>query len=146
MFILFAEDRGLIPANSIDTIIKQYENSKGGWDESKPLYYYYKKYFEFIDIGNPRVNIPKYNGNLFKPDEALESLIIDDHIINSDLSHLSSYDFSDDVDVEVLGHIFEQSLNDLELIKESLLQEHKVLNTRKKTAYFTPPNSLLSTS
>ena len=27
MFILFAEDRGLIPANSIDTIIKQYENN-----------------------------------------------------------------------------------------------------------------------
>ncbi|WP_297443086.1 type I restriction enzyme HsdR N-terminal domain-containing protein, partial [Sulfurimonas sp.] len=31
MFILFAEDRGLIPANSIDKIIKQYESAKEGW-------------------------------------------------------------------------------------------------------------------
>jgi len=112
--------------NSIDTVIKQYESSQE-WGDDTPLYSYYKKYFHFIDIGNDKVNIPKYNGNLFKPDESLENLIIDDHIIKSDLSHLSAYDFSDDVDVEVLGHIFEQSLNDLERIKESLFQEHKII-------------------
>ncbi|RLA78997.1 MAG: hypothetical protein DRG78_13850, partial [Epsilonproteobacteria bacterium] len=141
MFILFAEDRNLIPANSIGTIIKQYENSKDGWDEVKPLYYYYKKYFHFIDIGNPDItpNIPKYNGNLFKPDEQLESLIIDDHIIKEPLASLSKRDFSDDVDVEVLGHIFEQSLNDLEKIKESLFEEHKIVNTRKKDGVFYTP-------
>ncbi|MDQ7060821.1 MAG: hypothetical protein Q9M43_06655 [Sulfurimonas sp.] len=98
-----------------------------------------KKYFHFIDVGNSKVNIPKYNGNLFKPDESLENLIIDDHIIKSDLSHLSAYDFSDDVDVEVLGHIFEQSLNDLEKIKESLFEEHKIVNTRKKDGVFYTP-------
>ncbi|MBL0708876.1 MAG: type I restriction enzyme HsdR N-terminal domain-containing protein, partial [Sulfurimonas sp.] len=37
MFILFAEDRGLIPANSIDAIIKQYENSQE-WGDETPLY------------------------------------------------------------------------------------------------------------
>jgi hypothetical protein len=139
MFILFAEDRGLIPANSIDTVINQYENAKDGWDEVKPLYYYYKKYFHFIDVGNDKVNIPKYNGNLFKPDEKLENLIIDDEIIKDDLSHLSAYDFSDDVDVEVLGHIFEQSLNDLEKIKESLFDEHEIVDTRKKDGVFYTP-------
>jgi hypothetical protein len=87
MFILFAEDRGLIPANSIDTIIKQYESSQE-WGDDVPLYNYYKKYFNFIDLGNSKVKIPKYNGNLFKPDEALENLIIDDYIIKDDLSHL----------------------------------------------------------
>ena len=138
MFILFAEDRGLIPANSIDTIIKQYESSHE-WGDETPLYNYYKKYFHFIDVGNEKVKIPKYNGNLFKPDEQLENLIIDDHIIKADLSHLSAYDFSDDVDVEVLGHIFEQSLNDLEKIKESLLQEHQIVNTRKKDGVFYTP-------
>jgi hypothetical protein len=84
MFILFAEDRNLIPPNSINAIIKQYENAHE-WGEDTPLYNYYKKYFHFIDIGNSKVNIPKYNGNLFKPNEILESLIIDDHIINDDL-------------------------------------------------------------
>ncbi len=138
MFILFAEDRGLIPANSIDAIIKQYVNAQE-WGEDTPLYSYYKKYFHFIDIGNSKVNIPKYNGNLFKPDELLESLTIDDNIIKDDLSHLSAYDFSDDVDVEVLGHIFEQSLNDLEKIKESLYQEHQVVDTRKKDGVFYTP-------
>ena len=138
MFILFAEDRGLIPANSIDAIIKQYQKDQD-WGEDTPLYEYYKKYFQFIDVGNSKVNIPKYNGNLFKEDEQLESLIIDDHIIKADLSSLSAYDFSDDVDVEVLGHIFEQSLNDLEQIKESLFTEHKIVNTRKKDGVFYTP-------
>ena len=138
MFILFAEDRGLIPANSIDAVIKQYESSQE-WGDDTPLYNYYKKYFHFIDIGNSKVKIPKYNGNLFKPDESLESLIIDDFCLKDDLSHLSAYDFSDDVDVEVLGHIFEQSLNDLEKIKESLFEEHKIVNTRKKDGVFYTP-------
>jgi len=138
MFILFAEDRGLIPANSIDAIIRQYQQSQD-WGEDTPLYEYYKKYFQFIDVGNSKVNIPKYNGNLFKEDAQLEHLIIDDHIIKDDLSSLSAYDFSDDVDVEVLGHIFEQSLNDLEKIKESLFTEHKLVNTRKKDGVFYTP-------
>lgn len=138
MFILFAEDRGLIPDKSIDAIIKQYENSQE-WGDDTPLYNYYKKYFYFIDVGNTKVKIPKYNGNLFKQDEKLENLIIDDYIIKDDLSHLSAYDFSDDVDVEVLGHIFEQSLNDLEKIKESLFQEHQIVNTRKKDGVFYTP-------
>ncbi|PHS56947.1 MAG: restriction endonuclease subunit M [Sulfurimonas sp.] len=138
MFILFAEDRGLIPANSIDTVIKQYESSQE-WGDGTPLYNYYKKYFHFIDIGNSKVNIPKYNGNLFKFDVELENIIIDDFCLKDDLSHLSAYDFSDDVDVEVLGHIFEQSLNDLEKIKESLFEEHKVVNTRKKDGVFYTP-------
>lgn len=138
MFILFAEDRALIPAHSIDAIIKQYENEKD-WGKETPLYAYYKMYFRFIDEGNSKVKIPKYNGNLFKYDEKLESLVIDDHIIKNDLSHLSAYDFSEDVDVEVLGHIFEQSLNDLEKIKESLFTEHKIVNTRKKDGVFYTP-------
>jgi len=138
MFILFAEDRGLIPANSIDAIIKQYENAHE-WGEETPLYNYYKKYFHFIDVGNKKVNIPKYNGNLFKPDAQLESLIINDTIIKEDLSHLSAYDFSLDVNVEVLGHIFEQSLNDLEQIKESLYEEYKIVDTRKKDGVFYTP-------
>ena len=138
MFILFAEDRGLIPPNSIDAVIKQYENAQE-WGEERPLYDYYKKYFHFIDIGNAKVKIPKYNGNLFKPDALLENLLIDDAVIKEDLSHLSAYDFSDDVDVEVLGHIFEQSLNDLEKIKESLFEEHKVVDTRKKDGVFYTP-------
>ncbi|MBL0686692.1 MAG: type I restriction enzyme HsdR N-terminal domain-containing protein [Sulfurospirillum sp.] len=138
MFILFAEDRGLIPANSINKIIKQYENNNE-WGDGTPLYNYYKKYFNFIDKGNEKVNIPKYNGNLFKLDDRLEHVTIDDDIIKSDLSNLSAYDFSDDVDIEVLGHIFEQSLNDLEKIKESLLSEYKIVNTRKKDGVFYTP-------
>ncbi|MDQ7060820.1 MAG: type I restriction enzyme HsdR N-terminal domain-containing protein [Sulfurimonas sp.] len=46
MFILFAEDRGLIPANSIDTVIKQYESSQE-WGDDTPLYNYYKKILSF---------------------------------------------------------------------------------------------------
>ena len=138
MFILFAEDRGLIPANTIFTIIKHYEATHK-WGDKTPLYEYYKKYFHFIDVGNQELNIPKYNGNLFKPYKLLDNLIIDDEVIKDDLSTLSAYDFSEDVDVEVLGHIFEQSLNDLENLKENFFENHKITDNRKKDGvYYTP--------
>ncbi len=138
MFILFAEDRGLIPANTIFTIIKHYEETHK-WGDETPLYEYYKKYFQFIDKGNEKLNIPKYNGNLFKPDKLVESLIIDNEIIKDDLATLSAYDFSEDIDVEVLGHIFEQSLSDLEAIKEELIEGHKIVDKRKKDGVFYTP-------
>ena len=138
IFILFAQDRGLIPANSINTIIDRYKTCKE-WEDERSLYQYYDMFFKFIDVGKETLNIPKYNGNLFKPNEILKDIIIDSEILEDDLSHLSAYDFSDDVDVEVLGHIFEQSLNDLELIKESLFKEHQVVDTRKKDGVFYTP-------
>jgi hypothetical protein len=52
-------------------------------------------------------------------------------IIN--LLYLASFDFNTEVSVNILGHIFEQSISDLEE-----LQEEKALRRKKEGVYYTP--------
>lgn len=49
------------------------------------------------------------------------------------LLYLASFDFNTEVSVNILGHIFEQSISDLENIKEE-----KVLRRKKEGVYYTP--------
>jgi len=49
------------------------------------------------------------------------------------LLYLASFDFNSEVSVNILGHIFEQSISDLENIKEE-----KVLRRKKEGVYYTP--------
>ncbi|NOZ46409.1 MAG: restriction endonuclease subunit M, partial [Chlorobi bacterium] len=119
LFILFAEDSGLLPPNSISRIIKRYEILKEE-DAYKPLYDIFKQYFGYMNIGrkgkNTNDDIPAYNGGLFYPDELLDNLKIDDEILTDDLLILSAFDFNTDIDVNILGHIFEHSLSEIEEI------------------------------
>ncbi|MCK5468515.1 MAG: restriction endonuclease subunit M, partial [Cyclobacteriaceae bacterium] len=48
LFIFFAEDRGLLPPNSITKIVDQWTQLKEP-DEYRPLYDRYKKYFEYLN-------------------------------------------------------------------------------------------------
>lgn len=84
------------------------------WTEFKGL-------FLAIDKGNSRVKPPinAYNGGLFAYDNILDNLKIKDDAWEK-LIELASYDFETDLNVNILGHIFEQSISDLESIKESL--------------------------
>ena len=84
------------------------------------MYDYYKLYFDAINKGNKKLKIPKYNGGLFAVDETLDNLIIDDNILDLEAQALSNYDFMSDVSVNILGHIFEQSLTDLEEINATI--------------------------
>jgi hypothetical protein len=52
LFILFGEDRGLLPANSISKIIEKW-NDDTEWGDSKPLYDIFKQYFSFLNTGRP---------------------------------------------------------------------------------------------
>ena len=119
LFILFAEDSGLLPPNSITRVIDTF-NKLEELDAYKPIYEIYKQYFGYMNIGRKGKTeadkIPAYNGGLFYPDELLDSLIIDDEILISDLLKLSEYDFNTEVHVNILGHIFEHSLNEIEEI------------------------------
>ncbi|OQX81833.1 MAG: hypothetical protein B6D61_00175 [Bacteroidetes bacterium 4484_249] len=124
LFILFAEDSGLLPPNSISRIIDTY-NKLVELDAYKPIYDIYKQYFGYLNIGRKgktgNDDIPAYNGGLFYFDETLDELKIDDEILIKDLLNLSEYDFNTDVDVNILGHIFEHSLNDIEEITAKLI-------------------------
>jgi len=47
--------------------------------------------------GNPRLNIEEYNGGLFAKDKYLDSLIVDDKILEEQPLILSSYKFGRDI-------------------------------------------------
>ncbi|NLY03338.1 MAG: hypothetical protein GXZ15_00600 [Campylobacter sp.] len=111
IFILFAEDRGLLDANTIVTLNKDFIEQKY---TNFTLYEIYKLYFTAIDKGNEKQGIPAYNGGLFAADNELDSLVINDDILLTHTDKLSKYDFLSDISVNILGHIFEQSLSDLE--------------------------------
>ena len=137
IFILFAEDRGLLRTNTIEDIEKRHEQDLFNIS----LYGYYKIYFEAINKGSSKLDIPQYNGGLFAIDEELDNLVIDDEILNSHVPILSKFDFASDISVNILGHIFEQSLTDLEEIQANIenINFDKTKTKRKKDGVFYTP-------
>ncbi|MGA7949880.1 MAG: N-6 DNA methylase [Thiobacillaceae bacterium] len=112
LFVAFAEDRGLLPPKTLS----QAATYRDPYNP-RPIWENYLGLFRSIDKGNPRLAIPAYNGGLFALDPALDSLPISDDCCAM-FQALGEYDFADDVSVTVLGHIFEQSVSDLEKLKE----------------------------
>ena len=72
----------------------------------------------------PRLNIPPCNGGLFAFDPTVDELIVSDQACAT-FVEFGEYDYAADVSVTVLGHIFEQSIEDLEKLNE--LAESSVL-------------------
>ena len=144
LFILFAEDSGLLPPNSISSMLRRWEILKEE-DAYKPLYEIFKQFFGYIDKGQkgkkPQDDIFAYNGGLFQSDLLLDNIIIDDEILHPHISRLTSYNFQSEVDVNILGHIFENSLNEIENITAELEGEKldKSKGKRKKDGVFYTP-------
>ena len=140
LFIFFAEDRLLLPSNLIVSINKEWKQLQE-MRVSQSLYERYKLYFEDLNTGNGKQDIFAYNGGLFQPDDFLDHLRVDDDLLYSHTNKLSSYDFESEVDVNILGHIFENSLNEIEEITAKL--EGSQLDTnrskRKKDGVFYTP-------
>lgn len=115
LFIFFAEDRGLIPPNMTSQIEEEWQYLND-IKEKKALYDIYKKYFNYLNEGVElkKFNIQAYNGGLFKNDDLLDNLVIDNEPLRKNCTILSSYDFNSEVDVNILGHIFEHSLGEIE--------------------------------
>ena len=114
LFVAFSEDRGLLPKKTI----KSCYDDRGKWNP-QPAWSNFKALFNVIDRGNSDLKIPGYNGGLFAPDDVLDSLVVCDEICNG-FKKISSHDFDSDVSVNILGHIFEQSISDIEDIKSSI--------------------------
>ncbi|NQY09049.1 MAG: N-6 DNA methylase, partial [Flavobacteriales bacterium] len=144
LFIFFAEDRGLLPPNSTLKILEQWNKLKE-LDEIVPLFSRYQKYFSYLDTGrkgtDKTAEIFAYNGGLFKPDAILDSLIISDELLHNHTKDLQAYDFESQVDVNILGHIFENSLNEIESVNAEIEGGEFVEQTskRKKDGVFYTP-------
>ena len=117
LFIFFAEDSLLLTPNTMIRIISDWEKLKE-LDEYKPLYERIKKYFDWLNYGHKGKDFEvfAYNGGLFKNDDVLDSLTISDDVLLTHTRKLSEYDYASEVDVNILGHIFENSLTEIEEI------------------------------
>lgn len=166
MFICFAEDIGLLPAQiSTETISNPIKSRRLRdnriWQELNDL---------FLDINDGRNydynKVYGYNGGLFQEDldfikirdvvedqsffqdayqkynfEDYEKSI--DHLLKPygnkvnpiyrNMLTISSFDFSSELDVNILGHIFENSIGDIEELKEDAKGRRK-----KEGVFYTP--------
>lgn len=142
LFLFFAEDRQLLPPNSVRLILSDWRDLQER-DVEIPLYDRFKKYFEYLNTGykGKRYDVFAYNGGLFKPDEVLDQVTINDHLLLKHAGKLSEYDFASEVDVNILGHIFENSLNELDEINARLsgAETDKTKSRRKKDGVFYTP-------
>ena len=140
--MFFAEDCQLLPPNSVRLILNDWRDLQDR-DVDIPLYKRFKKYFEYLNTGykGKRYDVFAYNGGLFKPDELLDAVLIDDELLFRHTKTLSEYDFDSEVDVNILGHIFENSLNELDEINAQLSGEivDKTKSKRKKDGVFYTP-------
>ena len=143
LFIFFAEDRLLLPPNSIRSIVNQWTDLRDKYDEYFPLYDRFKKYFGYMNTGHKgqQHDIFAYNGGLFAPDEILDNIKINDDILFKHTVNLSNYDFESDVSVNILGHIFENSLNEIEAIQseiEGFSTDQSKTKRKKDGVFYTP--------
>jgi len=136
LFVAFCEDRGLLPKDTF----KRAHDDKNLYNPT-PIWTRYKAVFRWVDAGRDDPPIPGYNGGLFKLDPILDEQIDIPDALCTRLNQLTRYDFDTDVSVEVLGHIFEQSVTDLEELKaiSAGREFDKKKGTRKTTGvYYTP--------
>ncbi|MDM8560357.1 DNA methyltransferase [Candidatus Parabeggiatoa sp. HSG14] len=144
LFVFFSEDSGLLPPNSIYKMVERYEQLIE-LDAQKPLYDIFKQFFGYINKGQEgktaHDDIFAYNGGLFQPDELLDGLIIDDEILKPHVLTMTAYNFQSDIDVNILGHIFENSLNEIENVTAQLEGQKvdKSKSKRKKDGVFYTP-------
>ena len=154
LFCAFCEKRGLLPP---DTIAQAYEHRDPY--RPRPIWDNFQGLFHAINEGNATLNIPAYNGGLFAADAVLDGLQVPDEVCGY-FRDLGEYDYRPAheaaadteagstrtlIDVDILGHIFEQSITDLEKIRNELdrlaepvsLEEHKS-RRKKEGAFYTP--------
>ena len=111
LFIAFAEDTGLLPRGILS---RAYEHSDPF--NPRPVWGNFQGLFRAIDKGNAALDIPRYNGGLFREDEVIDALALPDAIC-AGFERLGSYDFGSEIGVTILGRIFEQSITDIERLQ-----------------------------
>lgn len=153
LFCAFCEDRGLLPP---DTLKKAYEHADPY--HPRPIWENFRGLFAAVNRGNAALGIHAYNGGLFADtDPVFESLVVADEVC-SHFRDLGSYDYREAaaasaaetgrslIDVDILGHIFEQSIADLEKLRdaptvgdEPAAGEKKRTSRRKSEGVFYTP-------
>jgi hypothetical protein len=122
VFISVVKDYDLLPYNVLKEI--EYISLKSWAKDKFELWRQLKNFFLAIDEGLPP-RIHKFNGGLFRQNHEIEDLNITNIFLNRLLS-INNYDFESDLNVNVLGHIFEQSITDIELLKKNISENKHI--------------------
>ncbi|MFG0251443.1 MAG: Eco57I restriction-modification methylase domain-containing protein, partial [Phycisphaerales bacterium JB038] len=119
LFIAFCEDRGLIVEEAID---KAYKTVPMFSKVRNPRWQNFLGLFHEMDKGGPGLQLENgYNGGLFREDDLIDSLDLDDEPWTTFFRSLGGYDYEHEVNVDVLGHLFEKSITELERLREGAL-------------------------
>jgi hypothetical protein len=113
LFIAFAADRRLIDDQRIlEKTAELRVPLRTAWNNFQSL-------FRALDVGDPRSGIPQFNGSMFAPDPVLDAprFALGDQWATV-FRTIGGYDFRSEVSVEVLGRVFERSIQDLEKLKQ----------------------------
>ena len=143
IFIYFCEDAGdLLPEKTFRQLIQRMQQSLSATYDygTQKVWREFKAFFRAMDEGLSSHQIPGFNGELFKPDALIDSLRIEDDML-IELAALSDYDFRSDLNVNILGHIFEQSISDLEELRADIRGEtldRKQGKRKKEGVFYTP--------
>ena len=115
IFIAFCEDRELLPEKLLEatrTEVRMYSRAKNpAWENFLDL-------FTAIDKGaKGKREISAFNGGLFADDPAINALELAEEKWTNAFAGFGNYDFSEEVNVDVLGHLFERSITELEKLR-----------------------------
>ncbi len=136
LFIAFAQRTDLLP----DRLLHRAREARNEFDP-KPLWHNVANLFRFLDVGHAagELNITAYNGGLFAPDPVADALTLPDELAAA-LTSLDKWDYGSDVPVTMLGHIFEQSITDLERLRAESRGEAppKVSKRKREGVVYTP--------
>ena len=130
----------VLPANTAHNISKECEKDK---ELNIPItiYSHLKNYFNYLNKGYKTggIGIFFHNGGLFKSDGILDNLTINDDVLCMHIKKLFDDDFKSEIDVNILGYIFESSLNEIDGIKPELnggIIDKNQINQTQKMACF----------
>jgi hypothetical protein len=114
IFIAFCEDRDLLMEECLERAWKDIPPFSKA---TNPRWENFLGLFHQVDRGGPGIGLKEgYNGNLFKPDDEIDNLKLSDSWTEG-FKSFGSFDFSQEVNVEVLGHLFERSITELEKLR-----------------------------
>jgi hypothetical protein len=157
LFAAFCEDHPsrLLPAGTLERLHTDAakRGKKGAYWET------FQRFFRDLDRGSPPGSAHAYNafnGGLFAPDPMLDNLRLPDELFVEPIFYrgrrresraingifgFHAYDFSEELDVDSLGAIFEQSLKDLPHVAHAVRGQGTTSITRREATgvYYTPP-------
>lgn len=155
LFIYYCEDhpQQLIQDKTIERVTESSRLLPGG--KGTRVYEYIKALFREIDVGSPPASglkVPGYNGELFKLHRIIDEIDLPDSLhdkvymapgadgdsrIIKGVWGLHVYDFWSELNQHLLGHIFEESLSDLEQLGQTEVSSTlEKLEERRRSGIF----------